>query len=513
MKNLRYYTFILLIITLGAFLRFFMLADKSLWLDEGASIDFSTGSNFQEIISEILESESGDRFQPLYYLVLFYWRQVFGDTEFALRSLSAFLGVGTVVVLFCTVLQVYGKKHALWSALLLSASSYGVYYSQQTRAYALLLFLAALQLYFFSKALNEGKARNEVISRCFFWLVTAFGLFCSIFIGIFTLSLCVSYILVYKNLRRWLQWWVPTALFCLPAILFYLASPVATDPTKVVITFSRQPIIQNIIFVFYGLLVGETYGPPIESLRGENKLQVLFNYLPQLLILLLVAAMTFILLVKAISLPPRIDNKKYQNANYFFTSVFVISFLLATLFAVVTKINWLPRHSFYMYIPLFVLIPLIVTKNYRKRLSHQALSRYAPAVIVALAVLNLYSISNYYFAQNYQRENYRLAAHYLLENCKPSVECVLLYGYPNLLRYYGDTLTLNGLGLQTNNLAEEVRSLTNNVETVIIAISYQSFWEDKNNFLVEKAMSELYRLKSQVSFTNFNFYHFVRKRE
>lgn len=508
MRHSKYYLFILLSIIIGTLLRFFMLTDKSLWLDEGASLDYSDGSNFQEVISKIMGAESGDRFQPLYYLVLFYWRKLFGDTEFAVRSLSAFLGVGAVITITCTAWQVYGKKQAFWIALLVSVSSYSIYYSQQTRAYALLLFLAALQLYFFSKALNEGRSRGELISRWCFWIVTGFSLFCSIFIGIFTLALCLSYILVYKNKKRWLQWWLPAALFCLPAVLFYLASPVATAPTKVAVTLSRQPIIQNAIFVLYGLLVGETYGPPIEDLRGGNKIQILFSYLPQLLILLLVT--TIILLSLVVGLRQGTENRKYQYANNFFALLFAISFSLAFLFAIATKINWLPRHSFYIYIPLIFLIPLVLRNNW-KTTKLKIISNSAQFAIIALVILNIYSISNYYFNKEYQREDYRLIAKYLTANHGPSVETVLLYGAANLLPYYGDTLTLNGLNLETTNLAEQVRSITNNAPTVLVAISYQSFWEWKKNVSFEKAMSNLYTMQSKVSFTNFNIYRFVKK--
>lgn len=506
MKYSKYYLFAFLTILLGAFLRLFMLTEKSLWLDEGASLDYSTASNAQVVISRLLAEDSGDRFQPLYYLILFYWRQLFGNTEFALRSLSAFLGIATVLLIFFTVLQIYGKKSAFWSSLIISVSSFSVYYSQQTRPYALLLFVAALQLYLFSKALNEVEARKEIVYQCFFGVVTALGLFCSILIGIFTLALCLSYILVYKNLRRWLSWWIPAAIFCIPALWFYLASPVATAPTKVLVTTVRQPLVQNILFVIYGLLVGETYGPPVESLRGENKFNVLFNYLPHLLILTVVATTIFLLLLKG--LRQQSERKRYHVADRFFAYVLVISFVIALLFAIVTKLNWLPRHSFYIYLPMIILIPAIIRNKYEQK----RLLQYAYIALIALAVLNIYSVSNYYFNQNYQREDYQLAAQYLVKSRNtPAVKSVLIYGAPNLLPYYGDKLTLNGLNLDTNNLAKQVKDITNGAETIVVAISYQSYWEWKNNISLEKAMSELYTLKSQDSFTNFNMYRFIKK--
>lgn len=506
MARSKYYWGIFLIILSGAILRFFMLADKSLWLDEGYSLYYSQGT-ISEIISRLLGTDTGDRFQPLYYLVLYYWQQLFGNGEFAVRSLSAFLGVGAVIILFYTALQLYGKKHALWMALFLSVSSYGIYYSQQTRAYTMLLFLAALQFYFFSKALNIRQTKGEIISRFLFWIVTALSLFCSVFIGVFTLSLCLSHILIYRNPKRWLEWWLPAAIFSLPAVFFYLASPVATDPTKVHVTLSRQPVIQNLVFVLYGLLVGETYGPPIEQLRNGNRFQIILHYLPQLLILTVAIALCLLFFFRGW----RIKNNHDSRLDNFFASLLIISLAVATLFAIVTKMNWLPRHSFYIYIPLAFLLPLVVRSLHSRSKTHRPVNNYAQLALIAILIINIYSAGNYYFNKDYQREDYRVIAQYLNANQGKSVKSVLLYGAPNLLPYYGDTQTLNGLSLDTNNLASEVKSLTNDANKVLIAISFQSFWEFKKNFSLEKSMSDLYNLQSKVSFTNFYIYHYIKK--
>ncbi len=506
MKFSKYYLFGFVTIMLGAFLRFFMLTDKSLWLDEGASLDYSTAANAQEVISRLLAEDSGDRFQPLYYLILFYWRQLFGDTEFVVRSLSAFLGIGAVILIFFTVLQIYGKKSAFWSTLIMSFSCFSIYYSQQTRPYALLLFIAALQLYLFTKALDEAEERRETIYQLLFGFITAFGLLCSILIGIFTFALCLSYILIYKNLKRWLSWWLPAIFFCVPVFWFYLISPSVSTPTKVLVTTARQPLVQNILFVIYGLLVGETYAPPVDALRGEKKISILFNYLPHLLILTIVAAGIFVILLKKLSQIS--ERKRYRDADFFWVYVLIISFITTLTFAIVTKLNWLPRHSFYIYLPMIILIPSII----RNKSEQKTLLRYAYIALIALVVLNIYSVSNYYFNQNYQRENYYIVAQYIIKSRNsPSVKSVLINGAPNLLPYYGDKFTLNGLNLDTNNLAQQVKDITNGADTIIIAISYQSYWEWKHKISLEKAMRNLYSLKSHNSFTNFNVYRFVKK--
>lgn len=509
-KNLdrQYYLLILASIAIGTCLRFFLLTQNSLWLDEGFSLEYSDGSSLQDVISKIINSDAGDRFQPLYYVVLYYWRSIFGSSEFAVRSLSAILGIGTVVILSTTAWQLYGRKHALWTTLFLSLSSYGVYYSQQTRAYTLLLFLAALQLYFFSQTLQQKSSRTQTISQILFCLTTAIGLFCSIFIGIYTLALCIAHLLVDKNIKRWFRWWLPVGISCLPAVFFYLASPVATDPSKVHVTPARQPIVQNIVFVLYGLLVGETYGPPIEQLRGGDRWQIILSYLPLLLLLLSVVAIVFIgVVVGWRQRSP--EAKKSRPIDRFFLYTFATAFAIALVFAIVTRYNWLPRHSFYIYIPMAFLLPIAIGKPVnRQSLQWHRIYHFA---FVALLFLNIYSTYNYYFEPQYQREDYREIAQYLKENNSENARSVLLYGAYNLLPYYGDSETIHGLGLDTTQLAAEVSKVTNNSPKVLIAIEYQTFWEQKRNFDLESAMAKSYDLKSHVRFINFDVYHYVRR--
>lgn len=305
-----------------------------------------------------------------------------------------------------------------------------------------------------------------------------------------------------------MRWWIPVAISCLPAVIFYLASPVATDPSRVHVTPAKQPLVQNIIFVFYSLLVGETYGPPIEQLRGGDRWQIILSYLPLLLLLLAVVGIVFVgLIVGWRQRSP--EARKDRPTDRFFLYTIATSFVVAVVFAIVTRYNWLPRHSFYIYIPMAFLLPIALRKPAGKqRLPWTRICHFA---FIALLLLNIFSTFNYYFDPKYQREDYREIAQYLKANTNENVRSVLLYGASNLLSYYGDTETIHGLGLDTKQLAAEVSKVTNNSPKVLIAIEYQTFWERKKNFDVESSMAKSYDLKSQVKFINFDVYHYVKR--
>ncbi|MDF2387553.1 glycosyltransferase family 39 protein [Nostoc ellipsosporum NOK] len=512
MKQSKYYFAIFIIIFITIFMRFYLLQNQSLWFDEGWSLRLSDGTSFQENLSNIIGREAGDKYQPLYYLLLFYWRSVFGDSEFAIRSLSALLGVGSVITIFFTSLRIYGKKHALWSSMIIAVSSFGVFYSQDARPYALLIFIASLQIFLFTHIINQDNS-NKIISQVFFGLITAIGMFGSILIVIFSAALCLSHIIVYRNLKQWIQWWATAAVFSFPMIWFYLSSPAASDPTSTGVTRSGLPIFQNAMFVIYGILVGTSYGPPIEQLRGDDRIRVVLSYWPQLLLLLIV--ITLILTALLINLVRRNDSKKNQRTNYLFACLLIISFVFAFIFAELTKINWLPRHSFYLFIPIIIIIPLAFSENYQHQTKLYILSQFAKIATVVLIIMNIYSSFKYYLQKDYAKDDYRSAVQYLLQNQDKSAKSILLWGEPRLLKYYGDSSTLYAGSeilekVKGKNLAEKVSNITNNVNTVFVMVNREFFWGPKG--AIKREMSDLYNLESETSWPYVKIYKFVKKK-
>ncbi len=135
----------LVFILLLAFgLRFHLLAAQSFWNDEGNSARLS-----ERTIPLILEGTASDIHPPLYYLLLHSWQQMVGTTEFGLRAFSAFAGVILVAAAgaFGRIIQPDGRqRHAmvLVVTILTAVNPALIYYSQETRMYALLGLLAVL---------------------------------------------------------------------------------------------------------------------------------------------------------------------------------------------------------------------------------------------------------------------------------------------------------------------------------------------------------------------------------
>ncbi|HEY72357.1 MAG: hypothetical protein DRJ03_04270 [Chloroflexi bacterium] len=144
------YSLLLIILLLAAFLRFYRLDAQSFWNDEGNSARIAERS-----LDLILEGAAGDIHPPGYYLLLHYWRAMFGQSEFALRSLSVAAGVATVAFTYLLGRCLFGKSTGLVAAFLGAISPFAVYYSQEARMYALLGALSAASIYLLFRCLKK----------------------------------------------------------------------------------------------------------------------------------------------------------------------------------------------------------------------------------------------------------------------------------------------------------------------------------------------------------------------
>ncbi len=84
-----------IVFTAALLLRFFNLSSESLWLDEGLSIRLAS-MTLAEINSIGLQT---DHNPPLYLYLLHFWINLFGNGEFAVRSLSVLLNTACLPLL------------------------------------------------------------------------------------------------------------------------------------------------------------------------------------------------------------------------------------------------------------------------------------------------------------------------------------------------------------------------------------------------------------------------------
>jgi mannosyltransferase len=142
---------------LAALLRFATLGVQAYHHDEIVTASRVLRGSFWHAMEAVGFSESAP---PLYYALAWFWTQVTGTGEFGLRSLSAVAGVATVPVAYLLGAELRGRRAGLASAALVAVNPMLLWYSQEARAYALLVLLCAISLLYFVRALDAGRRRD-----------------------------------------------------------------------------------------------------------------------------------------------------------------------------------------------------------------------------------------------------------------------------------------------------------------------------------------------------------------
>ncbi len=173
---------LIVLIIIGAFLRFYHLGYNSLWLDEAV-----TSSYAQKSFLEIWGITSGGEFNPPF----FYWVEhimlLFGDREFVLRLIPAILGILTIPLFYLIGEELVDRNTGLIAAALLSFSPFHIYYSQEARAYTSALFFLSLALICYLRAHRS----NDLKYWMFFGIFSAFAFWTHFYSLVIILALII----------------------------------------------------------------------------------------------------------------------------------------------------------------------------------------------------------------------------------------------------------------------------------------------------------------------------------
>jgi mannosyltransferase len=258
----------LVVLILAAFaLRLFHIQTQSLWRDEIDAIFFATG-DWSSLLSMFTRpGENG----PLYFLLLRPWLTLLGDGEFVARYSSLIFGVLAVPLTYQLGRRLLPIKASYWGAILIATSPYLIWYSQETKMYALLVSLSVLSSWFLLGALQDNRSMH--------WI----GYVITTSLGFYTHILAVTLLpfhvvlFVVGGRRFWTRWrgalislacltlpYVPLARWEIPTLLsnfetghpFYSLDTVLHTLFKVQSFGLREPSIIEVSLVVFLLLMG-----------------------------------------------------------------------------------------------------------------------------------------------------------------------------------------------------------------------------------------------------------------
>jgi mannosyltransferase len=179
-----------IVVLLGFGLRLYDLTYHSLWLDESVSV-YLASFPLSEIFRQGMTLQEPN--PPLYHLLLSVWMRLFGTGEASVRFPSVFAGTIYLPLVYVLADRLFLRRVALTATLLAAVSPFLVWYSQETRMYAVVAALSVGALYCFVRALRTGDRRWWVA----YVTITVASLYTH-FYAVFLLPAELLYLVVYS---------------------------------------------------------------------------------------------------------------------------------------------------------------------------------------------------------------------------------------------------------------------------------------------------------------------------
>ena len=181
----------------SAGVRFAALGREELWLDEARTVEVA-----RHALPELVRALAHDNAPPLYYVAVHGWLRAFGESEAALRSLSALFGLLTVGLCFAFGRDLLGTRAALVATMLVGLTPIAVHYSREGRNYAMLTFFVLLATWSLHRALTAA-------ARRFWWVLHAAALLACVathYLGALVLLVGFVQVCLHAPPPRWKLW-------------------------------------------------------------------------------------------------------------------------------------------------------------------------------------------------------------------------------------------------------------------------------------------------------------------
>ena len=191
---------LLAIILIGLALRVHRIAGEAVAVDESVSYPHLHLPTLGAYLDAVRTQDPP--MSPLYFTLQYYWAHFVGDSVVAVRMLSLLFGVATLPLLYLLGSFLYNRSAGLIAALCAALAIPHIYYSQDIRMYALMLFLSVASMYALVRALR-GSPYWWVLHAACNALLLATHLFAVLLIAVQALFLLSVHARRWKVLSAW----------------------------------------------------------------------------------------------------------------------------------------------------------------------------------------------------------------------------------------------------------------------------------------------------------------------
>jgi hypothetical protein len=366
--------------------------------------------------SSSLLTHSEDRFRPVFFSLLYLWRQLGFHGEIDLRLLPLIFGLAQIPVAYVVGRRLGGDSLARTFAVLMAASPMLIEFSQELRMYSMVAFLALLQV----------------------WIVLKLRERCSL--GWWIAFVAVAWIAVYTHLHYWLF------IAGLALTFFRERRTIPLRQSAMALGASVLLYLPNLPnLLLFSQIRGSEYAVHLPSAIPKLLAAVTlgFNYFPlpdlgvgqpvgvseviQNLPLAALAVIPAALLLWGFI---RLHRRPFSPALWLGHELFTIPAILALIASSVTGQNWLQPKYIIFVVPFAV---LFLAASYRA-LNARWVKR---AVVVLGAAALVVAYAHFLDPQHYgRRENWREMSHYVRAHLAPESALLILDGAHPLFAYY-----------------------------------------------------------------------------
>lgn len=457
-------------------LRVVTLDTQSLWRDEVDAIRFSSWP-LQALVDGLFQTGHNG---PLYFLLLRPWRELMGNSEFALRFPSAVFGTLVIPLGYVLVRQLgFGRRSGVLLGLLLATSPYLIWYGQEAKMYAILLAIVTLAMLAYLRALMGWGGK--------WWFVFVISTSLSFYLHILSpLMLGVYSVVAFlwlDHLRcRWRGWLISMACLTLP----YLP-----------LVIWQLPI----------LIDGPNLGHPFYPLRQELYilLQLYSGGLIRSLGLMPIVLFVFLFLCGLF-----VSNRQnaIQKPAFPRRSLLAVWVLLPPLAVYLVSLRvpvFQDRYLIYI-TPAFYLIVILGLLQVRKH------SQWLAGLCLGL-ILTINLIGIWQQQRQPIKADFRAATAYLSTEAQhPATVMVQMPYLQYTLDYYSSEEYQLIEGLWTNDnksetiVAEDMRRLTSGLSELWLVVSEEESWDNRR--LVRAWLDKHATLTNVARFMRVDVYHY-----
>ncbi len=428
-------TWLWLIVIVGALVRLYHLDFQSLWLDEGWQYAIASAQSMRGVFDRALEPEAAH--PPLSYLINHLFLQV-QDSDFFLRLPSVLFGIGSLPLCYLFARRFAPPPAAVLAVLVFALSPLHIWYSQEARMYAQLIFLSLLSTIFLFNALEDAHAKWWV----WYTLTVTAGLYTHIFMAWSIIAQGLWTVLYYRDhlLSYSISMAVVSTFFLVPLGPFLLEGYKTFRQPSGGAGFSWG----SLPYTFFAYAAGFSLGPNLLELHEDRSLSFIVQFLPSMLTVGTVFGALFISGIRS--------SYKYVDIKYIHLCLlsFCIPLMGTLIFSLGPRFTFNVRYTViaFPYFCIFIGIALFCLYSIRKL-------TFMASLLAIFMILSL-SLHNYFSNTWYSKEDIRSAVKFFQKVSKD--EKILSYNEKYTVeRYLSESEKFQHLSIQnTSNVIEYI---------------------------------------------------------